>query len=75
MNWDVPPPPPPPSDHVAPDTDVHEFVVPAEERDEHHTWVDLDTGVVHLALPSVLAQPPERFGPAWEPEPRSQEQE
>jgi hypothetical protein len=44
----------------------HELVLPAVEPDERHTWVDLDTGVVHIVLP------PERFGAAWEPEPRSQ---
>jgi hypothetical protein len=67
MDWNVPPTPP--VDHEAPDTDVHELVVPVEEQDERHTWVNLDTGVVHLVLP------PERFGSAWEPEPRSQGQE
>lgn len=49
--------------------DVHELVVPAEEQDEHHTWINLDRGVMNILLP------PERFGSAWDPEPRSQENE
>lgn len=74
MDWSPPADAPTPAPDLV-DAAPHELVVPAEEQDEHHTWVDLDNGVVHLALPSVLALPPERFGPAWEPEPRSQEQE
>lgn len=68
MDWTVPPPPPP-ADDVAHGPDVHELVVPAEEQDEHHTWINLDRGVMNIVLP------PERFGSAWDPEPRSQENE
>ncbi|HET8594326.1 MAG TPA: hypothetical protein VFM07_03695 [Intrasporangium sp.] len=66
MNWDVAQAPA--VDHQAQEPDAHEVVVPAEEQDERHSWVDLDRGVVHLALP------PERFGSAWEAEPELDEQ-
>lgn len=73
MDW-APPPPPPPADNALHGSDVHEVVVPAEEQDEQHTWVDLDEGVVHIVLPSEML-PPERFGSVWEPEPRAQQNE
>lgn len=36
-----------------------EAQIPGSEGDPNKTWVDLDKGIVHLALP------PERFGLAW----------
>lgn len=39
----------------------------SDGHDKRKTYVDLDRGIVHLALP------PERFGSAWEPEPQAVE--
>ena len=36
--------------------------IPGNEGDPNKTWVDLDRGIVHLALP------PERYGNAWVPQ-------
>ena len=33
--------------------------IPGSEGDPNRTWVDLDKGIVHLALP------PERYGSVW----------
>ncbi len=68
MHWDAPPPPPPvdPPEHPG---DTHELVVSDVEQDDRHTWVNLDQDVVHLVLP------PERFGAAWDAEPRAQKEE
>ncbi|MGN6753664.1 MAG: hypothetical protein ACTHJJ_14055 [Intrasporangium sp.] len=64
MDWAIPPAPVLDQPVTAPD--AHEVIVPAEERDEHHTWVNLERGVVHVAVP------PERFGPAWDADPGRQ---
>jgi hypothetical protein len=67
MDWTVPPAPVLDQPVTAPD--AQEVIVPDVEQDEQHTWVNLEKGVVHIAVP------PERFGSAWDPEPRAQEDE
>jgi hypothetical protein len=42
-----------------------EAQIPGSEGDPNRTYVDLDRGIVHLALP------PEGFGNAWTAEPRA----
>jgi hypothetical protein len=45
-----------------------EAQIPGSEGDPNKTWVDLDKGIVHLALP------PERYGSAWTARPDDEEE-
>ncbi len=56
--------------HLADERDSKriEAQIPGSEGDDSRkSYVDLDRGIVHLAVP------PERFGPAWGPEPQAAE--
>lgn len=43
-----------------------EAQIPGNDADPNKTWVDLDRGIVHVALP------PQRFGAAWSARPEDQ---
>lgn len=44
-----------------------EAQIPGSEGDPNKSWVDLDAGIVHLALP------PERYGSEWTGRPEDAE--
>jgi hypothetical protein len=46
-----------------------EAQIPGSEGDPNKSWVDLDNGIVHLALP------PKRLGSEWTGRPEDEEEE
>lgn len=67
MTWDAPLAPP--VDLVVQEQSPHELVLPVEEQEKPHHLIDLQQGIVYIAVP------PERYGSAWEPDPEAQANE